>query len=229
MRARLIGVIIGASFLASGCSTFDVPHTCPLQGGVSRCTDMQEAYRQAKKASVNSGRGTRESVLAQMSEEEAARGAVPGGAYPYVPGWAPPSYQEVFQGFAAPSEPGTPVYTQARVHRAWVAPWTDADGRLHSGEYLYFTTPGNWNYGTTRATGQAGAAMMGPVRPEQLGFNPDLTDKRKVRQQQVPARSPAIKGAAPSPASPETARSAPVQQVDGVTQPYRRFGDDANE
>lgn len=209
---RAIFLSVFAAVFGAGCSTFDVQHACPLEGGTT-CSNLTQNYKQAKRVQ-NGAAHSRQSIYSNGAPQY--EGGPPPGAYPHVPGWAPPAYQEVFQGFTPPGESGHPVFKQPRVHRAWVAPWTDANGRMHSGEYLYYTTPGEWNYGTLRQPGAAGAAMMGPVKPSQLGFRPDLTPTKKP----VPVPAPRSQAAPqPEPVQAET-------QAVGIVQPQSRFGED---
>ncbi|MHB0929170.1 MAG: TraV family lipoprotein [Candidatus Nanopelagicales bacterium] len=73
------------------------------------------------------------------------------------------------QPYPQAAERGNPVYEQADVHRVWTSPWTDANGLLHGGEYLYFTTPGHWRYGELTAPGQA-SGIFTPLKPGAYGF-----------------------------------------------------------
>lgn len=213
----------GAALVLSGCGSFDVKHSCPLQdsGG---CMSLTENYRQAKR--VQNGMQTSKESIHQVGSE--GYQGPPSGAYPHIPGWQPPSHQETFQGFTPPGERGQPVYSQPRVHRSWAAPWVDANGRLHSGEYVYFTTPGRWEYGTLRAPGAAGAAMMGPVKPGSLGFTPDFTKTPKgaqtIQNPNAQGLQPAQQQQPPAPGAAAAPRTSQV--VGGVTQPYARFGEE---
>lgn len=237
--SRLI-TFLGLSALFTGCAIISPQHACPLneEGGV--CANMKQAYAATK--GPGAMRNT-ESLLTREAPSKSWFGLRPGAdPQPAVMSGAlgHGANQEVFQGFAQPRESGSPVYTPPRVHRAWTAPWTDADGRLHGGEYTYFTTPGGWNYGTLRAPGQAGSAMagargenhmLGPVRPTQLGFTPKVVDKRgkplnaqEEPAAQAPAAAPAQAGTS-SRAAPAAGATAP-KAVGDVTQPYKRLGDE---
>ncbi|KWU17818.1 hypothetical protein AS149_13945 [Burkholderia cenocepacia] len=121
-----------------------------------------------------------------------------------------------------------PVFKQPKVMRVWVAPYVDADGNLRSGEYAYFATPGEWNYGSLNKPGAA-SGMFQPTRPGQLGFNP--TDKRAGQASQGsanPAKPPEappaqeFKPTIPAAANGSTGTAAPATQG-GITQPYQRL------
>ena len=77
-----------------------------------------------------------------------------------------------------------PVYQPPRPWRVWLAPWVDTTGDLHSGEYVWFVTPGKWYYGGKtwslsplggRDNGSGSFAGLGPTMPSALGFIPSLS------------------------------------------------------
>jgi hypothetical protein len=96
---------------------------------------------------------------------------------------APVAQQQAngFQPYPQAAERGNPVYEQAGVHRVWTSPWTDADGILHGGEYVYFTTPGHWRYGELNTPGQA-SGIFAPVKPGVYGFTSVDSDKVKAAE-----------------------------------------------
>lgn len=240
---RVLLFALGTLSLA-GCSTLFPQHTCPLPENGGTCATMSQAYQASMQASRNKVTPRTESVFPSGKYEAPSKSwfsflsssdsdsARPAGPAYNASGWTPPANQEVFQGFAQPQESGSPVYTPPRVHRAWAAPWTDADGRLHGGEYQYFTTAGGWNYGSLKANGQAGSAMMGPLRPNQVGFKAvpvDKSGKPLSQSDQAAASSPQqVQQATPQvPASmtrEKQAYSAGTKTVGSVTQPYTQFG-----
>lgn len=181
---------------AAGCSTTSPPHSCPLEEGSARCASVEETYDAARRNGTNAT--ARQSVFEQAPTDANAAAAL---AVPY------------FQGAGGvvpqPGQIGAPVFRQPRVMRVWIAPYVDADGNLRSGEYTYFSTPGEWSYGSTRAPGQA-AGAFGPVKPDALGFNPVVAPK-------TPAARPA------APPTPSSSSSTPPEQVQNITQPYQRL------
>lgn len=224
---KRIFLLAMGSLALVGCSSLFPQHTCPLNadGSTGVCSNMNDTYRAAKNA-ASKGAIHSESVLPYGQVTSPARAGADSA------GWAAPANQEAFQGFAQPKESGSPVYTPPRVHRAWSAPWTDADGRLHGGEYTYFTTAGGWNYGSLHAPGQAGSAMMGPLRPGQVGFKIDPVNKNKAAAsapQSAPqqAQQAPLAPKAPGVQAPDKrAYTQGRRAVDGVTQPYSQFGDE---
>lgn len=82
-----------------------------------------------------------------------------------------------------------PVYQPPRPWRVWLGPWVDSTGDLHSGEYVWFTSPGHWFYDSriwplATGKGQGGArvgdhyvsdGVLSPVPPTELGFRPNLS------------------------------------------------------
>jgi type IV conjugative transfer system lipoprotein TraV len=131
---------------------------------------------------------------------------------------AKPFFQGQTSGYPEPGQIGMPVFQQPKVMRAWVAPYVDATGNLRSGEYTYFSTPGQWNYGDTRKPGAA-SGIFEPSKPSNLGFTPVTSPSAAGRQAPVaaaPARPPEPAGA--SAAAPRAATS-----TDSITQPYQRL------
>lgn len=230
---RIFLLAMGSLALA-GCSSLFPQHACPLNadGSAGVCSSMGDTYRAARAAAAVKNTGHSESVLpfGQVTRPSRTSDSSAEGA-----GWAPPANQEAFQGFAQPKESGSPVYTPPRVHRAWVAPWTDADGRLHGGEYTYFTTAGGWNYGSLRSPGQAGSAMMGPLRPGQVGFKIDPVNKNKSAEQTSTAQPRQSQQAPLAPKAPgvqapdKRAYTQGQRAAQGVTQPYSQFGQDEED
>jgi len=143
--------------LLAGCATTP-GHRCPLDHGLG-CHNTQQAYE----ASLNPDNGNQQSVF-WTSRAHGGHHAVsaPAQVLGGVP--SPAGYPEGGAG-------GTPVWTPGQVYRAWTSPWTDAEGYLHSGGYVYFNTPGHWIYGTMTASGPA-AGVLHPIKPSELGFKP---------------------------------------------------------
>ena len=82
-----------------------------------------------------------------------------------------------------------PVYQPPQPWRVWLGPWVGSNGDLHSGEYVWFTTPGHWFYDgkvwpLTTGSGEGGVhigdryvsdGVLAPVPPTNLGFTPSLS------------------------------------------------------
>lgn len=143
--------LLAAAVLTLSACASSKPYACKLEDTHS-CNNMQEVYDAARRAPRDS---SAESVLSAGS-------TVQHGA---VVTHNPNTYTE-------PGERGQPVFKQPRVYRVWLAPYVDADGNLRTGEYAYFSTPGEWGYGTTREPGSASGTTFGPRRPGELGFTP---------------------------------------------------------
>lgn len=222
MNYRLIS--LSAAVLSSvlgGCA-ISPAYRCPIDGSKpddgARCSSVSQAY----KAGVRNP-GAEYSVFDERS---------PGATAP-VPGAA---------GFAlgranplATAEQGAPVFQQPRVLRPYLAPYVDAQGNLRSGEYGYFSTPGSWNYGTSRKAGQA-SDLFAPARPDNLGFTPSAAPAAARPAAPPVTGAPATSGAtgassAQSPAgassagggAPGAVAPAAPARVDGITQPYQRL------
>jgi type IV conjugative transfer system lipoprotein TraV len=179
----------------SGCAS--VQYDCPLKPlPDAKCASMHDAYGAANRSSGPVD-PNRQSVFERSGKQAAAEP----GNQPYFKGED--------SGFPAAGERGMPVFKQPEVHRVWVAPYVDSDGNLRTGEYTYFSTPGKWNYGTTRRAGE-GSAIFGPQKPGNLGF--------------VPVTSPTKTDKPAAPPNNATARSATTpESVDNITQPVQRI------
>ncbi|QHS09119.1 TraV family lipoprotein [Sinimarinibacterium sp. NLF-5-8] len=62
------------------------------------------------------------------------------------------------------SEPGQQhfaglVYTPPKPYRVGIAPWTDDQNILHSGEFIYFTSKGKWSQPHIPIPGSASAVL----------------------------------------------------------------------
>jgi conjugal transfer pilus assembly protein TraV len=192
MNRSMIALALASLALASGCSSLSTPpHACPLSEQSARCASVEETYAAAQGDAKAGPAGHRQSVF----DARPAAAAAPQPFFADTPPVAP-----------APGQLGAPVFQQPRVMRVWVAPYVDADGNLRSGEYTYFSTPGQWNYGATRRAGQA-AGAFGPVRPDALGFTPV---------------APGTPGTG-TPPKPEAEPAGAPESVQSITQPYQRL------
>jgi conjugal transfer pilus assembly protein TraV len=197
MKRFSLATVFIAALAAAGCSTTSTPsHTCSLEQVEGRCASVEQAYEASRR---NGATATSHQSVFENSASDANAAAAA----------AVPFFEGAGAAVPQPGQVGAPVFRQPRVMRVWVAPYVDADGNLRSGEYTYFSTPGAWNYGTTRAPGQA-AGAFGPVKPDALGFNPVVAPK-----------APAVRPAAPP--APGTSNTAPPEQVQNITQPYQRL------
>jgi len=62
-----------------------------------------------------------------------------------------------------------PVYIPESVHRVYRGPWRDDANILHSGEHLFYKTPGEWAFGSMKEKGSA-SGLVTPIAPSELGF-----------------------------------------------------------
>lgn len=225
MKRLLIAASLASAL--TGCAFGHVDYDCHLADvQAAKCASMEDAY----KASRTYTRAN--NTHAQSVFEDTGRGAKDAGSA-RVQSEEKPFFRGEESHFPDAAQQGMPVFKQPKVMRVWVAPYVDADGNLRSGEYAYFATPGEWNYGSLNKSGAA-SGMFQPTRPGQLGFTPQ--DKRAQGSQ-------ASQGAAPS-APPEAAPAQeykptipaaatagntsagnppPTATQGGITQPYQRL------
>lgn len=231
MKVKLILVALAGAAI-SGCTTTPA-HQCQLVNQKGQCASMEDSYKAAMSKSGKRVDLKQESVFDSSSKQIAVKEA------------AEPIFTGQATLYPEPGQQGTPVFKQPRVHRVWIPPYVDADGNLRSGEYAYFSTPGQWNYGTMKKPGSAAAStMFGPSRGDNYGVNIQNTNKNIVggTNAAVPtAPSPnGQNGAPPAPAAvgsqiqgqPPRGNSQTGQiqsvdptaiPVDGITQPVQRF------
>lgn len=77
-----------------------------------------------------------------------------------------------------------PVYTPEKVHRIFRGPWKDDFNILHSGEHLFYRTPGYWTFGNMNEPGSA-SGLITPVYPEDLGFTGKVDPSAEPDQKRV--------------------------------------------
>lgn len=183
------GAVLLAAATLSGCASTP-GHGCPLDHGLG-CHSLPQAY-----AAAVANQGGQQSVFSKGKGHDTA-------ARPSPSPFAQPS-----SGYPQAGPGGTPVWTPGQVYRAWTAPWTDAAGYLHSGGYVYFTTPGHWSYGSLQASGP-GSGILQPIAPSQLGFRPQ-TKGEPLSQQ----KTGSVDGAA---------QSATNYLNGGITQPQEQL------
>lgn len=163
VRLLPVALLVAA---VSGCASTP-RHSCQLTNEDGYCADMHETYDAAV-----SGNDSHENVLAGASKTAKAQSA---------------AGEAVFTGYPQAEARGMPVYTPPKPQRLWIAPWAEANGTLHGGEYVYYTTPGYWNYGALGAPGE-GANVMGPIKPQDIGFEP-VTDQNALENGKVDERN----------------------------------------
>jgi type IV conjugative transfer system lipoprotein TraV len=177
----------GAAVLAlTGCMSTP-KHECALDETGGHCASLEQAYQAASGLDDVSG---------YQNVFESTKKAGRQGTQGFAP-----------EGYAQPAERGKPVFVPPKVHRVWTSPWTDSEGQLHGGEYLYFTTPGKWSYGSLRAPGEA-SGVFKPVLADTYGFTPVVAKK-------VERNDSAVKAAAQIQAE----QAAATKTINGVTQP----------
>jgi conjugal transfer pilus assembly protein TraV len=208
--------------LLSACAVGHVDYDCHLADvQAAKCASMEDAYK-ASRTYNRASKGHAQSVFEDTARADKKDGATS----------ARSDEQPFFRGeesqYPDAAQQGMPVFKQPKVMRVWVAPYVDADGNLRSGEYAYFATPGEWNYGSLNKPGAA-SGMFQPTRPGQLGFNP--TDKRQAQTSQgsaspaKPPEAPAqeFKPTIPAAATGGAAAAPAAATQGGITQPYQRL------
>lgn len=204
MKKLMLPLAVVALASLTGCAS--VQYDCALKPQKdAKCASMEDTYVAANRFSGGGDQDSARQSVFDRSQKAAAANKGSSADRPYFKGED--------SNFPEAGERGMPVFTQPEVHRVWVAPYVDGDGNLRTGEYTYFSTPGKWNYGTTKRPGE-GAAIFGPAKPNSnLGFVP-VTQKAATERPAAP----------PSNSSPTTARSATApDRVDNITQPAQRI------
>jgi len=148
---------LASLLVLAGCTS--VPYQCPLNETKpgAGCAPMQDIYEAAKADKGQQHIGPVENIYdtpaAQRALRERERGLRGGGDAPLPLGNTATLQAPVT---------GMPVWQQPSVHRAWVRPYTDANGNLFGGGYIYYTTPGSWSAGTL-GSAKPGSAIFGPA------------------------------------------------------------------
>lgn len=205
------------ALVLSACSSSPrVPeYECPLDTVAAKCASVEQAYKASRTMTKDESVNRVQSVFDKRVQASA------------------PEAQPFFQGqpsnMPEPGQNGMPVFQQPKVMRVWVAPYVDADGNLRSGEYTYFSTPGQWNYGDMRKPGSA-SGIFEPSRPGNLGFT--ATQKAPEGQTRTPPKpaepAPASNASQGTTPAPSGAQFNPRQTTAGdaaaaITQPYQRL------
>lgn len=201
-----------AAAVLSACSSAPrIPdYACPLDDlAGAKCASVEQAYRASR--TLNKEDVTRvQSVFDRRVQQPAAD--------------AQPFFQGQTSNYPEPGQNGMPVFQQPKVMRVWVAPYVDADGNLRSGEYTYFNTPGQWNYGDLKKPGAA-SGVFEPAKPGNLGFTP-VVQKGAGATQAVPPKPAETtpQGTTPVPSSAPTSKAQiPADPTANITQPYTRL------
>lgn len=223
MKRLLIAASLASAL--TGCAFGHVDYDCHLaEVQAAKCASMEDAY----KASHTYTRAN--NTHAQSVFEDTSRGAKDANGA-RVQTDEQPFFRGEESHFPDAAQQGMPVFKQPKVMRVWVAPYVDADGNLRSGEYAYFATPGEWNYGSLNKPGAA-SGMFEPTRPGQLGFTPQDSKRAQGSQASQGAAAPSAPPESAAPAqefkptipAAATSGSAPAAATQGgITQPYQRL------
>lgn len=154
---RVSWMLAGVIALA-GCST--TGYQCPVPRA---CSPVHVTYQEARHDT--SWSGWKVKPLPEHGSKDTAD---------------PEGHSAGSAGRSGATETVRPIYVPPHPWRAWLAPWSDGSGRLVSGSYVWFTTPGHWRYlgrdwpATPIATQTRSSAqgILAPVYPNALGFVP---------------------------------------------------------
>jgi hypothetical protein len=201
MKHAAIAAFLTAAMI-QGCA-MGVKPECPMDAtGTGGCSSMQAAYSAAQ-------RPVRADDTSLFDDKPAPQSASTGPAVPAI---------GALSKFPEPDK-AMPVFQQPKVYRPWLAPYVDADGVLHAGEYAYFSTPGRWNYGELHKPGE-GSVVMGPAKPWDIGFVPREADNPNTPKTSAP----------PPPTPSSTQGGATSNSTQGgaassnsIVQPYQRL------
>lgn len=200
-----------ATLVLSGCASFSIAHECQLGEPYGpNCIGVTTAHDQASKskahpdsetvygrANQNKDEGLFSTVTGWFSgdSKESREGANVFDnseelrAVPILNGGRAP---EAMKGLGQPG--GAPVYTPPTPRRVWIAPWTDQNGVIHAGEWVYFETPGSWNIGTLKKDGAIGGTQFGPTVAR-----PQATVQPEVQPSNTGPTAPVVEDAPPPP------------------------------
>ena len=130
---RTVTIAFSGSLFLAGCASSlsglsgSSQFTCPAPDGVS-CSSLSTIYAKAVTNDLPMLRNGDNGDGGEKSEVADKKGA---------------NYHEDIIGRAP--ESGSPIRTQPKVLRVWLAPWEDTDGDLHDQSYIYVVIdPGRW-------------------------------------------------------------------------------------
>lgn len=197
-RLLLATATLSVSVIMAGCA--DPGYSCRLKdSSLGACSSTEQAYHGALRTSQV---GPNQQSVFQPGSKASAKHS----------GQSPQVVIGQLSRTPGPGQTGMPVFQEPKVVRVWIAPFVDADGNLHSGEYQYFSTPGHWNYGSLKAPGQA-SGIFHPAMPGDYGFNPVTQSDKTDAPPAPPITAPTLKP------QKTTGEAAPG----GITQPYQKL------
>ncbi len=143
-RCRDLGRLLALGALGlvlAGCASpfGSTEYKCKAPDGVP-CMSVEEAYRRSTSGEFHGlvGDGANPSLVQEQAGEGEDRPSAPS-----------PAYRS--EGVRPTPTSGTPIRSQPRVMRVWVAPWEDKEGDLHDQSYVWVTIDGGrWQIDHTR-------------------------------------------------------------------------------
>lgn len=193
----LTKIMLAAAAITTLTACSSVPYRCPLDSAEepdskTACVGMEEALDAAKR-----GGGGKHSVIVDD------KGNI-----------IPPelAHKKTLKVINQATEPyveasGSPQYRQPKVFQVWTPAYVDSDGVLHDGRNSYFTTPGEWRYGTLNGSGTKGSEVAeGLFRPSK---ETDLPKGRILTPDELKAKTAVVKAQA----STEAVKDTPSDKV----------------
>ena len=226
-KALLISLSVLGAIQLSGCAT---PHACPLPEGTQHCHSVMDTIKKAKEAPRDY---TGVSIFLAENENQSSK-REDSSNYPIYKN----EKGELVLRLASPEESynnkepiarkeGRPIYRQAEPRQIWLPAWTDANGVLHGDKEVYTLKPGGWNYGSMKKAG-AGSDVLGPVEPDQYGFEPvyekDIK-KENVNTKQQANRPKEERKPEPIVVDNKVNVDKATTTVNNITQPYQKLED----
>lgn len=222
--------LLSAATIVTLSACGSLPYRCPLDAkdgkpdSPTACAGMKDALDAAKQ-----GRGGKHSVLVDD------KGRI-----------VPPEVTNKVSLTVINNEPyhepsGTPQYIAPKVHQVWTPAYVDGKGNLHDGRTSYFTTKGEWRYGSLDGAytegNHVGESLFRPGSPNDLPKGrildkEELTPKKVTTGQAAGKQAPSDKvalqnlsDAAQRAASDQTNTVKSAQSAPGVTSPSVQLAD----
>lgn len=166
-------VAIALPVLLAACAA---PYSCQLG---NECVNVSESYDAIRGGEGDSQGAIKTGDRKRIENTRLGKGAKNSSNSAGV--------SQAFRPYAGGQLDDKPVYIPPRPIRIWIAPWTNhkldkkGDGYLMSGQFMYVTVGGKWNYGEMAERGQAGKRMLKPyMTPEVVEDAGETSDGQPV-------------------------------------------------